>query len=138
MPLEILAIMVVAGLCLVIGAVHFSGLSKTACITSREMAGARFNEDYPGEIPQEIVIATGGRAAFLRLANGRTGFVEAIGDRFLTRMFDADAIAWLENDGAKGIRLRFADLALPAATFTFGSDVEAAKVGRWLKDMANG
>jgi hypothetical protein len=137
MPLEILAIMVVAGLSLVICAVHFSGMSRPARIASEESARARFLIDYPDEEIGEIAISDDGKAAFIALAGGRTGLVHAIGARYITRILQPQSLREVRCDESGGLALRLRDFTLPAEHAHFTSASEAAKVSRWLSGATN-
>jgi hypothetical protein len=137
MPLEILAIMVVAGLSLVIGAVHFSGMSRPARIGDAEAARARFLLDYPGEHTGEVAISDDGRVAFIALDGGRTGLVHAIGARFVTRILQPLSVKEVRCDESGGLALRLTDFTLPAERAHFTSASEAAKVSRWLSGATN-
>lgn len=132
MPLEYLAIMVVAGLALVIGAVHFSGLSRPAFIAGADQARARFLVDYPDEQPGDIVVSKDGKAAFIALAGGRTGLVHAIGDRFLTRILERRAVRSVQRGSDGVLTLRLDDFTLPAEQARFSDAADAAKVTDWL------
>jgi hypothetical protein len=137
MPLEILAVMVVAGLALVIGAVHFSGMSRPARIGDAEVARARFLVDYPGEQTGEIAVSDDGRAAFIALGGGRTGLVHAIGARYVTRILQPQAVRAVNCDGSGGLALRLRDFTLPAEHAKFASASDAAKVSNWLSGATN-
>ena len=137
MPLEILAVMVVAGLSLVICAVHFSGMSRPARIAGSEAARARFLVDYPGEQTGEIAISEDGGAAFIALAGGRTGLVHAIGARYVTRILEPAAVKAVKCDGNGGLALRLKDFTLPAQRARFKSAADAAKVSNWLGGATN-
>ena len=137
MPLEILAIMVVAGLSLVIGAVHFSGMSRPARIVDSQAARARFLIDYPDEEIGEIAISDDGKAAFIALGGGRTGLVHAIGARYVTRILQPQVLREVRCDESGGLALRLRDFTLPAEHARFTRAGEAAKVSRWLSGATN-
>jgi hypothetical protein len=132
MPLEFLAAMVVAGLSLVIGAVHLSGLSRPAIVSGPDQARARFLLDFPDENPGEVVISADGRAAFIALAGGRTGLVHAMGDRFLTRILERRSIRAVQREPDGVLAVRLDDFTLPAERARFSSAADAAKVSNWL------
>jgi hypothetical protein len=132
MPLEFLAVMVVAGLALVIGAVHVSGLSRQALVSEAEQARARFLVDFPDEATGEVVVSADGKAAFIALPGGRTGLVHAIGDRFLTRILEPGMVRAVRREGDGGLTLMLEDFTLPAERARFLNAADAAKVSNWL------
>jgi hypothetical protein len=137
MPLELLAGMVVVGLALVIGAVHFSGLSKTARIAGTDAAINRFLMDFPDEKPGEAVLSADGKDAFIALKGNRVGMVHAIGDRYLTRILRAGTVHSVSASGDGVLELRLADFTLPRERARFATAGEASRVENWLKGMAN-
>jgi hypothetical protein len=137
MPLELLAGMVVVGLSLVIGAVHFSGLSRPARIDAAGTAIARFLVDFPDESPGETIVTVDGRDAFIALAQHRVGMVHAIGDRFLTRILRAGMVTSVALPAPDKLELRLADFTLPRELTSFRNAAEAARVEGWLKGMEN-
>lgn len=138
MPLEILAIMVVAGLSLVIAAVHFSGLSHVARFDGDDQAINRFNEDYPDEKVCSVFIAAGNKTAFLELADGRTGLVQAVGDRFLTRVINRAAVAEAKADRNGWFYLRLNDFSLPRLRAEFAAPHHAEMLRRGIMGQTNG
>jgi hypothetical protein len=86
MSLPVLAALVVGGIGFIVLVIHLSGGTKNAHLASAEAAVARFAEDFPEEETGRVVLASDGSAAFLALSNGRTGIVQAFGNRFLTRI----------------------------------------------------
>jgi hypothetical protein len=137
MPLELLAGMVVVGLALVIGAVHFSGLSKAARISGPDAAIARFLVDFPDEKPGEALVSADGKDAFIALAGNRVGMVHAIGDRYLTRILRAGMVRAVAASGDGVLELRLADFTLPRERARFATAGQASRVENWLKGMAN-
>ncbi|HSO48521.1 MAG TPA: hypothetical protein VLQ68_11385 [Rhizobiaceae bacterium] len=132
MPLEFLAIMVAIGLALVIGAVHFSGLSRPARLADADQARARFLLDYPDEAIGEIVLGRDGNAAFISLSAGRIGLVHAMGDRFVTRILERRVVRAVEPDGSGALVLKLDDFTLPKERAVFTNSADAAKVSHWL------
>ncbi len=132
MPLEFLAIMVAFGLALVIGAVHFSGLSRPARLANAGQARARFLLDYPDETIGDIVLGKDGKAAFISLTGRRIGLVHAIGDRFVTRILERRVVRAIEHEGGEALVLKLDDFTLPKERAVFSNAADAAKVSHWL------
>ena len=126
MPLEILAAMVVVGLSLVIGSVHFSGLSRPVRIDGAGTAVARFLVDFPDAQPGETIVSADGKDAFIALAQNRVGIVHAIGDRFLTRVLRAGMVTSVASPASGKLELRLADFTLPRELTSFRNAAEAA------------
>lgn len=136
MPLEMLAIMVVLGLALAIGAVHLSGLSHPAHIEDATQAAARFGEDFPERNVMDCLITEDRRAAFLKLEGGGIGLVAAMGDRFITRLLDGAAMAGHTRPQPDEIDLEFRDFTYPSGAYGFGSAEEADRLAGWLEEVA--
>jgi hypothetical protein len=132
MPLEILAIMVVAGLALAIGAVHFSGVSRAAQLESRDQALARFAEDYPDAAPTGCIMTSDRRAAFLMLEPGRVGMVAAFGAKFITRIVGEAELKKLDEDRPGQLVMRFRDFTYPAGRYRFDNEDEAQQIVAWF------
>lgn len=86
MSLPVLAALVVGGIGFIVLVIHLSGGTRNARLSGIDAAIARFAEDFPEEGAGRVILASDGSAAFLALANGRTGIVQAFGNRFLTRI----------------------------------------------------
>jgi hypothetical protein len=132
MPLEVLAIMVVAGLAFAIGAVHFTGASRPARVEDAEQAAARFTEDFPDCVPANCVITKDERAAFLELEPGRIGLVAAIGAKFITRIIGEEELKKLDEDKPGELVMRFRDFTYPAGRYRFNNEDDAQRVVAWL------
>jgi len=132
MPLEILAIMVVAGLALAIGAVHFSGASRPARLESTDQALARFAEDYPEVVPSACIVTKDRRAAFLELELGSAGLVAAMGAKFITRMIGEAELKQLDEENPGELVMRFRDFTYPADRYRFENEDDAQRVVTWL------
>lgn len=135
MPLEVLAIMVVVGLAIAIGAVHFSGLSHAAQIEGSEQAGERFRQDFPQIGVSAGLITKDRRAAFLQLDSGTVGLVATMGDRYITRQIDAAALSSVNRRGANGLELHYHDFTYPAAVYEFADASDADQLAGWLEEI---
>lgn len=86
---------------------------------------ARLRQDFPSFEEKAALVGSDGNAAILQGMGGGIALVEAIGDRFLTRMLrpgDIDAL-FLEpcpdsDDGGQRLRLRLKDFTNPEFTLT--------------------
>lgn len=84
MNLPILVLIVLAGIALVVAAVHFSGGSSMLRIDNAQQAIARFNADFPEDDIVHVWRAEDALTAVL-LFKGGAGLVRSIGDKLITR-----------------------------------------------------
>lgn len=138
MTLEILALMVVAGVAAVVAAVRFSGLSRPSRIADLEHAKSIFAEFFPDEAVLDHLIARDAMAVFLRLEHDRTGLVSSFGSRYVCRIFAPGEarVVRLEEGGL--ISLRFPDFGFPRGDYRFDSISQARILADWLKGEIDG
>jgi len=123
--LPILAVMVVFGISLAVAAVHFTGGSRIARLADARAALERFTVDFPDLCPGATYLTADGRAAFLDLGQGRTGVVQVIGDRFLTRIVTPADVDLANLEESKVLSLRFKDFTWRGGRFAFADAVVA-------------
>ncbi|MCB1456706.1 MAG: hypothetical protein KDJ48_07960 [Nitratireductor sp.] len=132
MPLTILVPMILIGLALVAIAMRLLGLSKQASISAIGEAISVLRTDYPDALVEEAILASNGKAAILKLEDGSAGLVEAMGDRFITRILAQKDVRQVERKGECDLVLRLADFTLPRLTLTFAEPKAALKAATWL------
>ena len=113
MPLHILAILVVFGLAIIIGAVHFAGGSQAVSPLEAESAAKRFSLDYPDFKISETSVSKDGKTVLLfSNATPRIGLVVQMGNRSLTRLISRKTLKRVElkNDG---LEISIRDFTLP-------------------------
>lgn len=120
MSLPVLVALVVGGIGFIVVALHFSGGTRDARLADPAAAIARFAEDFAEETVNGVILAREGRAAFLALSGGRTGIVQAVGDRFLTRIHGPgeDDVA---PEGAAGLKLATHEFAWSGGVYAFAT-----------------
>lgn len=128
MGLTLLVILVVGGIAAIVLAVHLTGGSRTARLADAAQARARFAEDFPDHAVRAVRLAGDGETAFLALGDGRTGIVQAFGDRFLTRVLAARDIAGLEKPDAVTVSVRLRDFTWTGGRFRFADPADADAV----------
>ncbi len=134
MSLAILVPIVVAGVALIVAAVHFSGLSTRASIPSnRQDIATLFGLDYPLEQVVSVATDRTQAAAFLLLDSGRTGMVQIFGDRFITRLLAPPDLASVATAGAT-LMIAANDFTWAGGKFT----MENAKVAAELAARLSG
>ena len=133
MSLELLAIMVVAGIGVVLLAVVVFRLSRPFRFIGESEARAAFSAHYPEETPEDCLMSDDGKAAFFRLDGGRTGMAAAFGARYVCRVVAPGDIARVAAEEQGGLTIRLKDFSFPHGKFRFINEASANKVADWLK-----
>ncbi|MBK8456751.1 MAG: hypothetical protein IPL47_06295 [Phyllobacteriaceae bacterium] len=131
MSLPVLVALVVGGISAIVVLLHLTGGTRDARLADAEAARARFAADFLEETAERIVLAGDGNAAFLVLSGGRTGIVQAFGDRYLTRIHapGEDDIA---PKGEADLALSTHEFAWRGGTYRFASAAERDAVAARL------
>lgn len=132
MNLGVLIVVVAFGVMLVIGAVHYSGGSRRKDSDEPGEALLEFARAYPGEAVRAMAMTADGGACFLRLADGKAGFLKAMGHHYVARLILPGSVAVEALDGEPGLRVSFHDSTLKDADYIFKTTEEAAEVSLWL------
>ncbi|WP_421849160.1 hypothetical protein [Oricola sp.] len=137
MSLPVLVLVVVAGITLIILAVHLSGGTKTSEFDAASVAIERFAVDFPETETVKCHLTRDRHDAILELADGHIGLVHAVGSNALTRFVAAGEMsAWQSADNASSVEIRTGDLTWPRAQFHFDDAGEAAVVSGLFGDAA--
>ncbi|MEC9342267.1 MAG: hypothetical protein VYD64_00325 [Pseudomonadota bacterium] len=134
MSIEILVILVVAGVSLVIAAVAWSGLSRPARIDGEDHARALLRAEFPDISLGEGMVTGDGRAAFFRCGNDRVAIAAVFGDRFVLRRFEPGEIREFDVGDDGSARFRFNDFTFPALRVRFASEADARNLAGWLEE----
>lgn len=132
MSLGMLVAIVSAGIILVVWVVHRSGGSDQPTIDDAGAAIMEFGRAYPMEPIRDVILTDDRRAAFLRLADGRAGFLQVIGRHYFARLLARDAVRVEGLDGDRGLKLEFRETTFKGGTYRFPSPELAAEVSLWL------
>ena len=132
MSLPFLVAMVVAGISAIVAAVHFTGGTRRVRLGGPEEAVKRFREDFADEPVAAVRLTASGDAAFLELADGRTGLVHSFGDRFLTRIISPADVVTCQRVGDAGVALRIADFTFSGGIYHFADATKAEAVAHRL------
>lgn len=134
MSLGALVVLVAFGVILVVGAVHYTGGSRKNEDRGTGDVIMEFARAYPGEPIRSITMTKDGQASFLRLADGKTGFLQAMGRHYVVRMILPGSVNVEALDDRPGLRIEFKDSTLNGGDYVFASTEEAAEVSLWLID----
>lgn len=133
MSLAYLVILVDVGIAAIVLAVHLTGGSGSAVLADMGHVRERFAEDFADEAVTGVQLCNDGQAAFLELDAGRTGIIQAFGDRFLTRIVTADDVADIQCAGDATISIRFRDFTWRGGMFAFDDPRIAKHMARRLR-----
>lgn len=134
MSLGVLIVIVAIGVTLVIGAVHYSGGSRETDTRDHGEAILEFARAYPSEAIRSVTMTMDGRASFLRLADGKTGFLQVMGRHYVARLILPGSAAVEPLEEQPGLRIEFHDSTLKGGDYVFDTTEEAAEVSLWLCD----
>ena len=134
MSLVTLVILVVAGVSLVVAVVAFSGVSHAVQLDDEDHARALLREEFPDASLGEGLLSGDRKAAFFRCGNDRIAVAAAMGDRYVLRLFDRDAIGGLVVKDGGAAKLKFGDFTFPALRLRFASADDASKLAGWLEE----
>jgi hypothetical protein len=91
-----------------------------------------FGKAYPALPIRDVVLTADRETAFLRLADGRVGFVQAVGRHLLARLLAGGSVRAHESADERTLRVDFRDATVQRDRFTFASATDAAEVSLWL------
>lgn len=132
MSLGMLIVVVAFGVMLVIAAVHYSGGSRQKDTRDHGEVIMEFARAYPGEAIRSVTLTKDGNASFLRLADGKTGFLQTMGRHFVARLILPGSVSVEPIEQQPGLRIAFHDSTLKGGDYIFNSTEEAAEVSLWL------
>ena len=132
MSLGTLIVVVAFGVLLVIGAVHYSGGSRQKETRDTGEAIMEFARAYPGEAIRSVTMTADGKACFLRLADGKVGFLQTMGRHYVARLILPGSVAVEPLEDAAGLKVTFHDSTLKGGEYVFLSNEDAAEVSLWL------
>ncbi len=137
MSLTVLVAMVIAGVSLVVFAVHWSGGSARALIGSEQIAVDRLADDFEEELVRKVHITGDARSAFLLLDSGLIGIVHSVGDMYLTRCLQPSDIKRVERSHEKRFELELRDFTWTGGSFDFEDQKACSEAFERLQELAN-
>lgn len=124
--------LVAAGLVIVVLMMRRQGEGSGPSLEDTGAAIVEFGKAYPALPIRDVVMTSDRRAAFLRLADGRTGMLEASGRHFLSRLMMPGSVDVEGTEGDRALRLSFRGSRAGSAVYAFDRAEEAAEVSLWL------
>lgn len=132
MSLGALIVVVVFSVTLVIGLVHYTGGSRRIKEHDHGEVILEFARAYPGEAIRSVTITKDGNASFLRLADGKTGFLQTMGRHDVARLILPGDVSVRALEDRPGLQIEFHESTLKGGDYVFNSTEDAAEVSLWL------
>lgn len=122
MTLEVLAVMVVIGLPLVIGAVYLFGTNTPDISFDSDAIVGRLREDYPKIDPQMVIFDSASNGALIiQMSNEPVGLVWRMGRKYLTRLLDKETLVSYQISGPI-LTLKLKELTLRKVSLMIDDD----------------
>lgn len=132
MSLGALIVLVAFAVTLVVGAVHYTGGSRGKNGRDHGEVILEFARAYPGEAIRSVTMTKDGNASFLRLADGKTGFIQTMGRHSVARLILPGDVGVQPVEDQPGLRIEFHESTLKGGDYVFDSTEDAAEVSLWL------
>lgn len=134
MSLWLLLVAAVAGISILLFVSRRRGGPPTEEAGDAGLAIMEFGRAFPEEPVRDIVMTADGKSAFLRLADGKMGFIHAMGRHYVTHLIPPGGVEVEGPTGECGLVVRFRQSSFRGGTFVFARPEEAAEVAVWLLD----
>lgn len=132
MSLGALIVIVAFAVILVIGLVQYTGRSGEKNGRDHGEVIMEFARAYPGEAIRSLTMTKDGNASFLRLADGKTGFIQNMGRHNVARLILPGDVGVQPIENPPGLRIEFHESSLKGGDYVFDSAEDAAEVSLWL------
>ena len=132
MSLGALIVLVAFAVTLLIGVVHYTGGSRGRSGRDHGEVILEFARAYPGEAIRSVTMTKDGNASFLRLADGKTGFIQTMGRHQVARLILPGDVSVQPVEDQPGLRIEFHESTLKGGDYIFASAEDAAEVSLWL------
>ena len=132
MSLGVLVVVVAFGVLMVIAAVHFTGGSRQTDTRDPGEAIMEFARAFPDEAIRSVTMTRDAKACFLRLADGKVGFLQTMGRHYVARLILPGTASVTPLEGQPGLKIKFHDSTLKGGEYVFQNSEEAAEVSLWL------
>ncbi len=122
---------------LIDGMTGTKGQKNRECIAQgAALMTGRASEDgaraYPGEAIRSVTMTRDGDASFLRLADGKTGFMQSMGRHHVARLILPGEVSVAPLDDEPGLHIEFHESTLKGGNYVFERAEAAAEVSLWL------
>ncbi|ABR60028.1 hypothetical protein GOC91_19205 [Sinorhizobium medicae] len=91
-----------------------------------------FGRAFPDEAIRALHSSVDGTAIFLRLHDGKAGFIQSHGTHYVCHVVQPDKVRVNTSDSGRGLIVHFPDFAYLDNAFEFRTAAEAAEVSLWL------
>jgi len=132
MSLGALIVVVAFSVTLVIGLVLYTSGSRRKKERDHGEVILEFARAYPGEAIRSVTITEDGNASFLRLADGKTGFLQTMGRHDVARLILPGDVSVQALEDRPGLQIEFHESTLKGGDYVFCSTEDAAEVSLWL------
>ena len=132
MSLGVLIVLLAIGVTLGFGGYLYTRSPEQADRQDHGDVILEFARAYPTEAVRSITMTRDGQTCFLRLADGKAGFLQSMGRHSVARLILPGAVSVDALDGQPGFRLSFHDSSLAGGDYIFNSTEDAAEVSLWL------
>jgi len=132
MGLDILAGLVLGGIVFITWMVHITGSWKPKDEPDTGTALVEFGMSYPGEAIRAVISTADDKTHFFRLASANTGYLHQMGNHCVARLIGPGAVLVDLVDDSPTLKVDFREVGLPAGTYSFASEEDAAEVSLWL------
>lgn len=132
MGLDILAGLVLGGIVFITWMVHITGSWKPKDEPDTGTALVEFGMSFPGEAIRAVISTADDKTHFFRLASANTGYLHQMGKHGVARLIGPGAVLVDLVDESPTLKVDFREVGLPAGTYSFASEEDAAEVSLWL------
>lgn len=105
---------------------------RTRVANDTGLAILQFGHAHPNEAIREVVSTADGNSLFLRLHDGKVGFMRAHGQHFASRLIEPGGVRVRNTASGSGLVLEFVEDAREGQSFEFRTSADAAEVSLWL------
>lgn len=91
-----------------------------------------FGTAYPDEAVRAILMDKPGLTTFMRLADGKTGLAQALGNTYVIRLIMPGEVGVNMSSDGCGLILQFEDDSMIGGEYRFSSTKDAAEVSMWM------
>lgn len=91
-----------------------------------------FGTAYPDEAVRAILMDKRGLTTFMRLADGKTGLAQALGNTYVIRLIMPGEVGVNMSSDGCGLILQFEDDSMIGGEYRFASTQDAAEVSMWI------